>query len=58
MTITSSPPSPEANLMLRALREAVTKNLERKKRLGQYAVVWQNDGPVQTGEDAPKAERK
>jgi hypothetical protein len=31
--------------MLDAMREAVRKNLERKQRLGHYAVVWQ-DGKV------------
>lgn len=30
------------------------KALERKKRLGQYAVIWSGDKPVMVGEDAPK----
>jgi hypothetical protein len=37
--------------MLDALRKAVTKALDRKKRLGQYAVVWENGKPVKIGED-------
>jgi hypothetical protein len=39
---------------LDALQRAVTEELERKRRLGQYAVVWQ-DGKVVCvgGDDAP-----
>lgn len=54
MTITSAPPSAQANAMLRALQTAVAKSLEKKQKLGQYAVVWQNGHPLQTGADAPK----
>lgn len=54
MTHTSTPPSAQAQTMLRTLQSAVTKNLEKKQKLGQYAVVWQNGRPVQTGADAPK----
>jgi hypothetical protein len=38
---------------LEALRKAVAQTLERKKRLGQYAVVWKNGKPVVIGEGAP-----
>lgn len=55
MTIISTPPSPQAQAMLLALQTAVRNSLERKQRLGQYAVTWQNDRPVQIGDDAPKA---
>ncbi|MFZ2854176.1 MAG: hypothetical protein WAZ34_08695 [Rhodocyclaceae bacterium] len=54
MTITSAPPSPQAKAMLNALKDAVGKSLEKKRRLGQYAVTWQNGRPVQAGDDAPK----
>lgn len=54
MTHTSTPPSAQAQTMLRTLQNAVAKNLEKKQKLGQYAVVWQNGRPVQTGADAPK----
>lgn len=40
--------------MLETLRQSVSKTLERKKRLGQYAVIWKNGMPVVTGEDAPE----
>lgn len=38
-------PTPEAVVALQALHQAVTHALDRKRRLGQYAVVWQ-DGHV------------
>ncbi|HVK53723.1 MAG TPA: hypothetical protein VM532_01715 [Burkholderiales bacterium] len=54
MIIISAPPSPQALAMLKALQEAVTKCLDRKRRLGQYAVIWQDDQVVLVGDDAPK----
>lgn len=54
MTITSAPPSAEAQAMLQSLQAAVAKSLEKKQKLGQYAVVWQNGQPLQTGADAPQ----
>jgi len=53
MIIKSVPPSPEALAILKALQEAVSKNLEKKRRLGQYAVIWQDGRPVLVGDDAP-----
>lgn len=44
-------PSPEAQRQLNALRQAVSKALEKKRRLGQYAVIWQGGKPVNIGED-------
>lgn len=35
-----------------ALRQAVAKALDRKRRLGQYAVVWRDGRPVRIGPDA------
>lgn len=55
MTITSAPPSAQAQAMLQSLQAAVAKNLEKKQKLGQYAVVWKNGQPLQTGADAPNA---
>lgn len=54
MTVTSAPPSAQAQAMLQALQAAVAKSLDKKRKLGQYAVVWQNGQPLQTGADAPK----
>jgi hypothetical protein len=48
-------PSSETQAMLDSLREAVAQTLERKKRLGQYAVFWHHDAPIAVGDDAPKS---
>jgi hypothetical protein len=48
-------PSPEGQRKLETLRQAVGKTLEKKRRLGQYAVTWKDGKPVVQGEDAPKA---
>lgn len=37
--------SEEGQLALNALQKAVKKALDRKKRLGQYAVIWQDGKP-------------
>jgi hypothetical protein len=46
-------PSKEALVVLDSLQRAVTQALEKKRRLGQYAVIWQNGKPVTVGDDAP-----
>ena len=46
-------PSPDTQAMLDSLRKAVTKTLDRKRRLGQYVVQWSGKSPVVVGEDAP-----
>ncbi|TYT75982.1 hypothetical protein [Desulfobotulus mexicanus] len=51
-------PSLEAQQQLEALRTAVGKALEKKRRLGQYAVFWENGRPVLVGEDAPQTEEE
>lgn len=45
--------SPEAQKNLAALRKAVADTLERKRRLGHYAVIWRDGKPVAIGENAP-----
>jgi hypothetical protein len=55
-TQTTPPASPidqDTQAMLNSLRLAVHKALERKRRLGQYAVIWQDNAPLLIGEDAP-----
>jgi hypothetical protein len=47
--------SPETQAMLDCLRLAVSKTLERKRRLGQYVVQWDGNAPFAIGDDAPKA---
>ena len=39
--------------MLDSLQRAVDKALDRKRRLGHYAVIWKDNGPLLIGEDAP-----
>jgi hypothetical protein len=46
--------SPETQKILEALTKAVEKALERKRRLGHYAVIWHDGKPVCIGEDAPE----
>jgi len=40
--------------ILNTLRTVAAETLEKKKRLGQYAVIWDNDKPVLIGDDKPK----
>jgi hypothetical protein len=51
-------PSEKGQIELATLKRAVAQTLERKRRLGQYAVIWQNGKPVTVGEDAPEVDRK
>ena len=50
--------SPQAQKTLEALRKAVADALERKRRLGHYAVVWRNGKPALIGDDAPDLENE
>jgi hypothetical protein len=50
---TRDQPSQKAQETLNALREAVAKDLEKKRRLGQYCVFWIENRPVAIGDDAP-----
>jgi hypothetical protein len=47
-------PSPKALETLEALKTAVAKALDRKRRLGQYAIIWSENRPVAVGDDAPR----
>ncbi len=46
-------PTPDTLQVLASLRAAVSHALEQKRRLGQYAVLWQDGRPVVVGDDAP-----
>lgn len=48
-------PSRECQVILDSLQKAVTQALERKRRLGQYAVVWRDGGPVMIDEGIRKS---
>ncbi len=45
--------SQEAQIILDSLTITVSKELERKRRLGHYAVIWRNNAPLAIGENAP-----
>lgn len=47
-------PDRDSQRMLDALREVVAETLERKRRLGQYAVVWRNGQPEFIRETPPR----
>ena len=47
--------SEEGQVILDSLQKAVTQALEKKRRLGQYAVVWRDGEAVMIGEDAPES---
>ena len=49
-------PSAQSQETLQILRQAVAQELDKKRRLGHYAVVWQDGGPVLTGDDAKHTE--
>lgn len=51
MNIEFKEPSKEALATLTALKRAVENALERKRRLGQYAVVWRDGKPALLDED-------
>lgn len=46
-------PDHDTQTILDCLRQTAAKTLDRKRRLGQYAVVWQDNAPVAVGDDAP-----
>lgn len=45
--------SPDAQKTLECLRQVAIDTLERKRRLGHYAVLWRDGSPVLIGKDAP-----
>ncbi|WP_394753859.1 hypothetical protein [Crenothrix sp.] len=51
---TNSPLTPDTQAMFDCLIQAVSKTLERKRRLGQYSVQWNGDAPFAIGDDAPE----
>ncbi len=47
-------PTQDSQAMLDTLKIAVNKTLDKKKRLGHYAVIWSDDEPVLVGADSPE----
>jgi hypothetical protein len=54
MNLSQHLPSEKSQQTLEVMKQAVAKALEKKKRLGQYAVIWEDGKPVLIGEDAPQ----
>ncbi len=50
-------PSEKAKEVLAALEAAVTAELDRKRKLGHYAVFWDGEKPVLVGPDAPSQDQ-
>jgi recombinational DNA repair protein RecT len=45
---------PDTQTILAALTQAVTNELDRKRRLGHYYVIWENGRAIAIGDDAPE----
>jgi hypothetical protein len=45
--------SQETEEILETLQKVAAETLDRKRRLGHYAVIWQDGRPIAIGEDAP-----
>lgn len=50
--------SPQIKVMWATLKQVAEDTLERKRRLGEYAVIWQDGKPVAIGDDAPNYPEK
>lgn len=49
-------PSAKSQEMLQVLQQAVVEALDKKQRLGQYAVIWKDGAPVKVGGEAEDME--
>jgi hypothetical protein len=58
MNIVMKQPSEKSQIILSSLKEAVANALEKKRKLGQYAVVWEDNKLIYKGEDAPQVDSK
>ncbi len=47
--------NPDTQVMLDCLRQAVSKTLERKRRVGQYSVQWTGKAAFTVGDDASES---
>jgi len=47
--------SEESRILLATLKTAVAHALDKKRRLGQYAVIWKNGRAVRIGADVENA---
>ena len=43
----------DTQIMIDTLKQVAAETLDRKRRLGHYAVIWQDGKAIAIGEDAP-----
>ncbi|WP_404360539.1 hypothetical protein [Methylotuvimicrobium sp. KM1] len=58
MKLAKNTPSQKSQVIETVLNKAIAAALEKKHRLGQYAVFWEDDKVVYRGDDAPRLEQK
>lgn len=56
MSESNPQPTKETLLALESLKQAVSKALDRKRRLGQYAVVFEGNRTIYLGADTDRPE--
>jgi len=56
MKLAKNPPSQESQVIQAVLNRAIATALEKKRRLGQYAVFWEDGKVIYRGDDAPQVE--
>lgn len=50
-------PSEEGRVILDTLRQAVSHALEKKRRLGQYAVIWKEGKAIRLGGESDSGDQ-
>jgi len=58
MNIVKKQASEESTIIQATLKKAVANALKKKRRLGQYSVVWENNQLTYKGDDAPQITQK
>jgi len=58
MNIVKKQASEESTIIQATLKKAVANALEKKRRLGQYSVVWENNQLTYKGDEAPQITQK
>lgn len=58
MNIVKKQASEESTIIQATLKKAVANALEKKRRLGQYMVAWENGQLIYKGDDAPQVLQK
>lgn len=48
-----APLPPDTQKILKTLQQVAAATLDRKRRLGHYAVIWRDGKAIAIGEDAP-----